>query len=63
MTRARVWWQAHRKAVAALAGALLTLTALVIPQTSKYYALIPAFAGVLGVHLVPNTAPVKPEVK
>ena len=60
MTRALAWWRVHRKAVIAIAGAVLTAAALAVPQSSKYYALIPAFAAALGVHLVPNQAPGEP---
>ena len=54
MTKLAAWWRSHRKAVIGWAGVVLTAAALAVPQSSKYYALIPAAAAALGVHLVPN---------
>jgi hypothetical protein len=57
MNKARDWWQVHRKAIIAAAGALITLGIAVFPSDStigKYVAAAAAVLTVAGVYRVPN---------
>ena len=54
MSRILAYFHAHRKAVVAWAGTLLTLLLVAVPHNSTWYAVVVAAATAAGVHVTGN---------
>lgn len=52
--KAVAWVASHRKALVAYAAAVVTVLAVALPHTNRWYAVVIAVASALGVHAVPN---------